>query len=77
MLLMGSYVKRIIWIFKNSNKKSFNFILDFNLIKDFWTWKTITSKVVHFSKDYAKDIFNKELFMIKKILDSNLLPTIK
>jgi hypothetical protein len=60
MLIMGSYARWILWIFLNSNKKSFNFILGFNLIKDFWTWKTITSEVVYFTKDYAKDFFLKD-----------------
>jgi hypothetical protein len=47
-------------------KNSFNFLLGFNLLKDFWAWKTITSKVVHFTKDYAKDSLNKEFLKIKK-----------
>jgi hypothetical protein len=58
MLIMGSCAKWVIWMFKNSNENSFNFFLGFNLIKDFWIWKTITSKVVHFTKDYAKDFLN-------------------
>jgi len=48
-------------------KNTFNLFSGSNLIKDFWTWKTITSKVVHFTKDYAKDFFNKEFFDDKKI----------
>jgi hypothetical protein len=58
-------------------KNSFNVFLGFNLIKDFWTWKTITSKVVHFTKDYAKDFINRKFLMIKKLHDNYLLPTLK
>jgi hypothetical protein len=48
-------------------KSSFNLVLGFNLIMDFWTWKIVTSKVVHFTKDYGEDFFNKKILMIKKL----------
>jgi len=48
-------------------KNSFNLFLGFNLINDFWTWKIVTWKVVHFTEDYAKDFFNKMFFDHKKI----------
>jgi hypothetical protein len=55
-------------------KNSFNLILGFNLIKNFWTWKTITSIAIHVTKDYAKEFFNKKNFMIKKLHDNNIFP---
>jgi len=48
------------------------FFLNFNLIKGLLNLKKITSKVVHFTKGYAKDCFNEEFFMIKNLHDNNL-----
>jgi hypothetical protein len=47
-------------------KNSYNLLMGFNLIKDFWTWKIITSKAIHFTKDHANNFLNKEFLMIKK-----------
>jgi hypothetical protein len=55
-------------------KNSFNYF-GFQF-KNFWTWSTITSKAIHFIKNYAKDFFNF-FFMIQNLHDSNLLPTLK
>jgi len=49
-------------------KNSFNLFLGFNLIKGLLNLKKITSKVIHFTKDYVKDFLNEEIFMIKKFI---------
>ncbi len=47
IVIMGSCVKWLIWVLKNSKKKWFFFRV-LVLIKDLWTWTIVASKVINF-----------------------------
>jgi hypothetical protein len=62
---------------KNSkwNLKKKNWVLV--LIKDLWTWTTITSKVVNFVESQVKDSLYKGILMKKNWDDVTWLSTLK